>query len=357
MFDYFKSRENKKGDSGTVRNSNGIQEYIDKLMELNNRMEEKDFRINSIQEDYKRIFNLFNESVVIIDKDGTIIDLNRTAQLEFLPTFNDSIIGKQWKDIIWTFGCSWDDSIEKKVIDGELLKELTKEIYVDILNKHMLISVIPVYKEDDLEYFLFIARDITKIKQRELALIKKQQLINAVDKITDVFTKNMNINFIMEQSLETLMRYLNDVDMCYIYKNCADIDGELYAEKIKECVSPVVDKTLLNVDKLYYKETFPRWLDFFKVNHIVCGHINSLPKNERQLLNEFGVKSICVVPIYTPIELWGFMGFDSTVVERNWTYDEEKILKIAAHVVGAGIYQWSLRNKDDELLTQTCITF
>jgi len=58
-------------------------------------------------------------------------------------------------------------------------------------------------------------------------------------------------------------------------------------------------------------------LDFFKVNHIVCGHINSLPKNERQLLNEFGVKSICVVPIYTPIELWGFMGFDSTVVERN----------------------------------------
>jgi hypothetical protein len=64
-----------------------------------------------------------------------------------------------------------------------------------------------------------------------------------------------------------------------------------------------------------------------------------------------------VVPIYTPVQQWGFVKFDSCDKIKNWSYDEEKILKIAANIIGAGIYQWTLRNNKEEKIYKSCVNF
>ena len=336
---------------------NDIKEYLSKLNDLTEKLNKKDVKINSIQEDYKKIFNLFSDAVVIIDEEGTVIDLNKKAQIQFTNIIDDGIIGKKWKNIVEFFGCKWNNSIEKKAIeDNNINMELVKEIYLKHLNKYFIISIIPIRKKDE-SYFIFIAKDVDVIKKREIDLIKKQNLLTGIEQITDLFTKNLNINYIMERVVEILMSYVENVDMCYIYKNCYDINGELYAERIKECYDKGFKRHNRNMDIFYYKETFPRWYEYFKLNHIVCGSTDIFPENERSLLKNENIKSICLVPIYTPIELWGFVGFDSINNERIWSYDEERILKIAAHVVGAGIYQWSLRNKNGEFIKKTCLNF
>jgi len=243
---------------------------------------------------------------------------------------------------------------ENLVLNGTGNEEVAKEVYISHINRYYLISMIPVKKVNTSSYYIFVARDITGIKMRELDLIRKQKLINNIDAITDVLSKNFNINYTMEKIVEILGQ-IENVDMCYIYKNCIHDDGNVYAEKIKDWRSPSFYKTTNSLDTFSYK-TFPRWMEYFKLNHIVCGDIDNFPRNERTLLGKEQIKSICIVPIYTPLTLWGFVGFDSCRQRRHWTFDEEKLLKIAANIIGSGINQWELRT-DHETITKKCINF
>jgi len=335
-----------------------VSEYIEKLNDLNNKIEEKEILISSVQEDYKKIFNLFSDAVVILDDELNIVDLNKKAQILFSKFFDRKefvVIGKNWKDTVIDFlGKNFENTIENIVLSKDGNEEESREIYLSHINKYYLISMIPVKKKTVSSYYIFVARDITGIKKRELDLIRKQKLINNIDGITDVLSKNLDINYTMEKVVEILGQ-IENVDMCYIYKNCLHNDGNLYAEKIKDWKSPSFYKTDSYLDTFSYKD-FPRWMEYFDLNHIVCGDVDGFPKNEKKLLEKEQIKSICVVPIYTPIDLWGFVGFDSCRQKRYWTFDEEKLLKITANIIGSGINQWKLRN-NHETITKRCINF
>jgi hypothetical protein len=53
------------------------------------------------------------------------------------------------------------------------------------------------------------------------------------------------------------------------------------------------------------------------LNHILCGDIKDFPDSEKRVLDMRNVKSTCVVPIYTPVQQWGFVKFDSCDKIKN----------------------------------------
>lgn len=325
--------------------------YIDKLKQLNGMLSEKDEQICSIQEDYKKIFHLFSDMVILLDNAGSIIDLNKKAQ-KLLNEHNKycQLIGQKWKDVMQNIGCNWDVSIEKEVIESDVLYEKTKEAYMDKLDKHFLISILPVRKSTDSDYFILVIRDITQIKERELNLIKKQKLLSYIDTIANIFSRNLNIDYIMDKIVETLSD-IDKVDSVYIYKNC---EHGMRAGKVREYYKNGHD---INIsDTIYYSE-FPRWKDYFNLNQVICGTIEKFPKHEKEYLKNRDIKSICIVPIYTPLGFWGFIGFDSYDKTKYWSYDEEQLLKIAANVIGGEIYKWSLRNINSNIedITVKCV--
>lgn len=333
-----------------------VRDYVNSLYDLTNKLSEKDEKIQSIQEDYKKIFNLFSDSVVIIDAEGNVIDVNKKAHIYLRELNCEKIIGEKWQNVMKIMGCDWNNSIERQVIESDVLTERSKEVFISDINKHFLISIVPIRKENKSDdYYIFTAKNITKIKEREKQLIQKNDLIKYIDLISDTFHRNFNINYIMEKIVEILGN-VEDVDVVYIYKNCYDIENNLYADPLKWWTKDKLNYRKDNIEYIYYSD-FPRWEEYFKINHIVCGNINSFPKNERLYLEKENIKSICVVPIYTPQEWWGFIGFDSTEKFKQWSFDEERILKIAANIIGSGIYQWSLRNLDYEIINKTCINF
>ncbi len=344
MIGFFNDKEIKKDVE-----RNDIKDHIFELKKITNLLDEKDSQIYSIQEDYKKIFNIFSETVIIIDDEGYVIDLNKKGHKLLNNVCDENkIIGRKWKDITSQLGCNWDSSIEKYAIENKIKCEKTKEIYIPDLHKHFLISIIPVLKNNIPDYFIFTAKDITKIKEREIELINKQKMIKLMDNITEIFTHNFNIDHIMNKIVEILGE-INGVDISYIYED----EDDIRANKIKE-----YNKTNNDIELSTYIKypDFPRWKEYFSLNHVICGKVDSFPRNERILFRRKGLKSTCIVPIYTPLSFWGFVGMDSYINNKEWTYEEEKLLKITAKIIGGEIYKWQLRNANEDINT-SCINF
>ncbi|MFW6025462.1 MAG: hypothetical protein ACOCRX_03900 [Candidatus Woesearchaeota archaeon] len=75
---------------------NDIRNHILELKKITNMLEEKDSQIYSIQEDYKKIFNIFSETVIIIDDEGYVIDLNKKGHKLLNNICDDNkIIGRK----------------------------------------------------------------------------------------------------------------------------------------------------------------------------------------------------------------------------------------------------------------------
>lgn len=355
----FFSKKNNKNDEiiskEKEQDKQEINDYIKKLKSLTVELNEKEGVISSIQEDYKKMFNLFPDMMVLIDESGTVFDINKTAAETLGGVLDGPIIGLKWKNVLKRCNIKWESTIEKEFIDDKYTKMKSKEVFMTSIGRHLLLNMVPVIREKA-TYFILIGKDITEVKNREIELIRKQELLISIDDITNVFSHNVNINFILDKTVEILGR-LKKIDSCYIYKNCKDSNGNIYAEKVKVWQSPYGKRHSNIIDSFYYNLSLPRWLEFFDLNHIVCGQTTDFPENERQFLASENAKSICIVPIYTPLNLWGFVGFNSCKENKIWQYDEEKLLKIAANIIGAGIYQWSLRNNKEELINKTCISF
>jgi len=338
------------------KKNDDIEYYISQLKSLNGELNKKDERIMSIQEDYKKIFNLFPDMVILIDNNGSIIDLNKRSQI-VLDNFrtNNSLIGEKWSNICKKLGCNWEKSIEKYLIESDVLYEKSKEIYVDKINSHFILTVTPVRKYNNSDYFIIVIKDITEVKIRELNLIKKQKLLSYIYNITDIFSRNLNINYIMDKIVEILSD-IDNIDLAYIYKNCED---NKKAKKIREYYKNS-NYNLNNINDYLLYDEFPRWKEYFNLNHIVCGTINDFPYHERNHMSKNNLKSICIVPIYTSAGFWGFIGFDSYKKYKKWSYDEEQLLKIAANTIGGEIHKWVLKNINNnevENIIPKCVNY
>jgi diguanylate cyclase (GGDEF)-like protein/PAS domain S-box-containing protein len=77
--------------------------------------------------------------------------------------------------------------------------------------------------------------------------------------------------------------------------------------------------------------------------------VHDFPEAERALLQAQDISSILVVPIFSRTEWWGFMGFDETKWEREWSPPEQDALRAAAGLLGAAIE----RQRAEQALNQS----
>jgi signal transduction histidine kinase len=76
------------------------------------------------------------------------------------------------------------------------------------------------------------------------------------------------------------------------------------------------------------------------------------------LLRAQDIKSVLVVPIFTGLEWWGFIGFDECRQEREWSKAELEALKTAASTLGAAILheraEKALKESENKLRSLSC---
>ena len=131
-----------------------------------------------------------------------------------------------------------------------------------------------------------------------------------------------------------------DVDRVYIFENHMSETGDLLASQRYEWAAEGVEAQINNPalqSFSYARDGFSRWADLLANNEIVKGRVNDFPPSEGKLLNSQGILSILVVPIFVGDEWWGFMGFDETQEEREWSPAEQEALRGAGGILGGAI--------------------
>lgn len=71
-------------------------------------------------------------------------------------------------------------------------------------------------------------------------------------------------------------------------------------------------------------------------------------ENERNILDQQDIKSLILVPVHMGQQIAGFMGFDNVVAVEQWDQGAERMLEMAAELIGAALQ----RKRDQEAIRQ-----
>ena len=148
---------------------------------------------------------------------------------------------------------------------------------------------------------------------------------------------------IWEKAVEDVLERLGmatGVSRVYVFENSVDETGEVWGtqryEWVAEGVTAQMDNPLMEAIP-YRAAGYGRWADLWQRGEPVRGHTRDFPEGERPELQNQGILSIVIVPIFVEGEWWGFIGFDECLAEREWSAAEIDALKAAASTLGAAI--------------------
>lgn len=234
-------------------------------------------------------------------------------------------------------------------------KEICNKYFAAIkhLNKNMQSTVMQYsfVQEGKTKYFegkisllnddriLFIARNITENVESKNLLERKDILLSALAKSTNLLLTLKDLNVSMNKSLKILGEAV-EVDRVYIFENHKDENGRLLMSQIYEwCKDPkeaqIDNPDLQNFDYKYV----PRWKSLMINGKAVNGLVKTFSEAEREILEPQGIKSLLAIPIYVGKTFWGFIGFDDITKERIWNDTEVEILMSMANIFALYIEQ------------------
>ncbi len=130
-----------------------------------------------------------------------------------------------------------------------------------------------------------------------------------------------------------------DVSRAYIFKNIEDLKlgtcMSQIVEAVAEGIEPQIDNPVL---KLFpYSQASSYLLETLQAGKPYRGIVRELPESDRAVLEEQGIRSLIILPIYTERKLWGFIGFDDCKQEREWKDEDVRLLQTIAEMLGAAI--------------------
>ncbi len=205
-------------------------------------------------------------------------------------------------------------------------------------------------------HILSIFRDVTKRKEDEFLIKKKDRLLQGISEATKKLIAANEFELGFNEALEVLGTAA-EVDRVYIYKHCEDdITGERYISILYEWASLSVSQQKNNaaLKRLSYSRFGElNFYENFEKGNTLKFVINELDKVNRLMFIDNSIKSLILVPIMVDGKYWGFIGFDECQKDRLWMDSEESLLITVASTLGAVIKRNIIReemiSKNDEL--------
>ena len=293
-----------------------------------------------------------------------------------------------WRYTEDTFTCENIFSYDTKSIKGQLLEKNKYPIYFESIKKNKLICASDVTKANEVSEFsadYFIEHDIKSLldlpisingeltgllcfedtkKQRnwdnddinftrtisdiisltiisygrfetEKKLKYKSELLSAMALCTEKFLNSKDINEIFSDVL-VIMGNATKSDRVYYYEN--DSTGGFISQKYRWIIHNLKltenNIKLQNLPHAYFEELITPLLN----NKIYRAIIPKIENDSlRKKLIDVDVVSLILFPIFVKNKFHGFLGFDDTQTEREWSEDEVNILQTLARNIASSI--------------------
>jgi signal transduction histidine kinase/DNA-binding response OmpR family regulator/ABC-type amino acid transport substrate-binding protein len=172
------------------------------------------------------------------------------------------------------------------------------------------------------------------VRERTGELVRQDRLLRTVNETAALLLTSDADKFddVLRKGMEMIARGV-DVDRVYIWKN--HIEGQLlYYTRIFQWLDQSVALQRNTVQaavrfpfNFSYIASIPEWEEKFSHGECVNGPLSRLSKIEQDRLLPYGIKSILVVPVFLQDKFWGFVSFDDCHRERDFSKDEEAILR------------------------------
>ena len=294
------------------------------------------------------ILENMHDGVIVLDTDNLVVDLNQTV-IEITGKRLEAAIGLPMEQVwpAWpALPAQTDDHAEiiQEVQTGEGQAQCTYDLRIS-----------PVLdKQAHLTGRLAVLRNITRQKQAEEALRRRDQTLQAVSFAAEQFLKSET----WDQNIQEVLAKLGEAtQVCRVYV-CENITEQGLLYDVLQYVW-VNQEALAGAEgnapakEALAENGYQRWFELLRQGQPVFGLVREFPATEQASLAREQVLSLAIVPVFVAQKWWGYIGFDECRTEREWSSAEIDALRAAAGTLGAAIERSQLytqtKNDADEL--------
>jgi signal transduction histidine kinase len=190
----------------------------------------------------------------------------------------------------------------------------------------------------EIEGIVWSYRDLTERREAETSLSIRLRYEEALSDCSRILFAYQTSESALNDAL-TLILQASHVSRVYIFENedddslgiCVNQTHEVCAEG----VVPQIDNPLLQ--RFPLANGFQRWIDTLSKGESIRGSVAAFPESEREALQMQGIVSILILPIFVKGTWQGMIGFDDVYLEREWSDDDVRLLRMVADMVGVYI--------------------
>ena len=295
------------------------------------RVQERTAEIQAERDFALLVMNTMGQGLTVVNEEGHFTYVN-PAYAHMLGYHPLDLLGKHYQEFTTP---DVQPLLEEIFQRGKLGEATSYESTLIHRNKSLIpveINCTPRFHGDR---FVGMVTVITDLRPRKL-LQERQSYLQAFREIlltvaqTFIQTTDENVEDNLNWVLQQVGEYLQ-VDRSYIF--LFDWQRQTMANTHEWCaegISPQKD----NLQDIPIS-VLPQWMEGLRKDpYILIPSVADLPPEWGQVkenLEEQEIQSLLVMPITTPDELIGFVGFDSVRTKRSWQEDEIKVLTILSN--------------------------
>jgi PAS domain S-box-containing protein len=312
------------------------------------RIEEK---LRESEETARTLLNAPTDAALLIDRQYTLLAANKPGA-HLVNASVDTLVGQ----------CMLDYVPPNLITDSqERLERVFRtgkpERFEDIRDeRQFFISYYPVLDANGhVSRIAIFARDVTKERQADEALRRRDRLLEAVAQASNFLLATDDMVVAVNEALKIVGK-ATQADRAYIFWNHAHPEtGKPATSQRYYWAASTHEESLYDdmQNREWHAEGLTDWYDTLRTGNSIVGPISRFSEPERRLLESFGMKSLLLVPIFIDQnEFWGFVGFDDRNSEREWLPEEVAVLRLMSASVGAAITR---QNVEDTLRREHAI--
>ena len=287
------------------------------------------------------VFDGVQDGISVLDCDLNFIRSN--AWLERICGDEAGTAGRKCYEICWQRQSPCPNCPAALTLEtGKVHRQTMPHLSVDGRKKWLEVSTFPLRNGDGHQVGIIEhARDITKRKQAEEELRRRDAILEAASFAAEQFLRRGT----WEESVQETLRMLGvaaQVSRVFVYENLTDEAGVHHPRQRYEWVGPNISSHIDNPplqNRSWRDAGLARWEATLSLGHSLCGNASVLPQGEQDILSVQSVRSLVVVPVFVGQAWWGAIGFHECQSEREWSEGEIDALRMASDILGAAIHR------------------